>query len=126
MDTNLSVWVVTSACSTSIFIAPSLEEAKKKFLEALLLPDKVIQSKPGYFPGSYASRNILGKHEHCSFSPWNKANYDSQGNYLSEIQLPYTMDNINLLIVPGDYGQVGISFKSVPLDEMILTSHLDG
>jgi len=124
MDINTqSMWVVSAGYSTSVFVASSLEEAKNKYLKALNLPNDVIKAKPGYFPGSFATKNILGKHEegHRCYSPWVKSN----GDY-SVDKLEYSLDNLNNLMEPGPYGIPLISFKSVSIDDMVLTSHLDG
>ena len=124
MDINTqSMWVVSAGYSTSVFVASSLEEAKNKYLKALNLPNDVIKEKPGYFPGCFANENILGKHEadHRCYSPWVKSNDD-----YSVDKLEYSLDNLNNLMEPGPYGIPLISFKSVPIDDMVLTSHLDG
>ena len=124
MDINTqSMWVVSAGYSTSIFVATSLEEAKNKYLKALNLPNDVIKEKPGYFPGCFANENILGKHEadHRCYSPWVKSNDD-----YSVDKLEYSLDNLNNLMEPGSYGIPLITFKSVPIDDMVLTSHLDG
>ena len=124
MDINTqSMWVVSAGYSTSVFVATSLEEAKNKYLKALNLPKDELIAKPGYFPGCFANENILGKHEadHRCYSPWVKSNDD-----YSVDKLEYSLDNLNNLMDPGQYGIPLISFKSVPIDDMVLTSHLDG
>ena len=123
MATNQSIWAVLAGYSTTVLVATSLEEAQMKYLKALNLPNDVIKEKPGYFPGSYAEENILGKHEadHRCYSPWVKSNGDG-----SVDKLEYSLDNLNKLMEPAPYGLPLISFKSVPMDDMVLTSHLDG
>ena len=123
MATNQSIWAVLAGYSTTVLVATSLEEAQMKYLKALNLPNDVIKEKPGYFPGSYATENILGKHEadHRCYSPWVKSNGDG-----SVDKLEYSLDNLNKLMEPAPYGLPLISFKSVPMDDMVLTSHLDG
>ena len=123
MATNQSIWAVSAGNSTSVFVATSLKEAQMKYLKALNLPNDVIKGKPGYFPGSFAEENILGKHEadHRCYSPWVKSNGDG-----SVDKLEYSLDNLNKLMEPAPYGLPLISFKSVPMDDMVLTSHLDG
>ena len=123
MATNQSMWAVLAGYSITVLVATSLEEAQMKYLKALNLPNDVIKEKPGYFPGSYAEENILGKHEadHRCYSPWVKSNGDG-----SVDKLEYSLDNLNKLMEPAPYGLPLISFKSVPMDDMVLTSHLDG
>ena len=123
MATNQSMWAVLAGYSITVLVATSLEEAQMKYLKALNLPNDVIKEKPGYFPGSYAEENILGKHEadHRCYSPWVKSNGDG-----SVDKLEYSLDNLNKLMEPGPYGLPLISFKSVSIDDMVLTSHLDG
>jgi hypothetical protein len=123
MATNQSMWAVLAGYSITVLVATSLEEAQMKYLKALNLPNDVIKEKPGYFPGSYAEENILGKHEadHRCYSPWVKSNGDG-----SVDKLEYSLDNLNKLMEPAPYGSPLISFKSVPMDDMVLTSHLDG
>ena len=123
MATNQSMWAVLAGYSITVLVATSLEEAQMKYLKALNLPNDVIKEKPGYFPGSFAEENILGKHEadHRCYSPWVKSNGDG-----SVDKLEYSLDNLNKLMEPGPYGLPLISFKSVSIDDMVLTSHLDG
>ena len=114
MDTR-SMWVVTAGYSTSIFVANSFEEAQKKYIKALNTPNDIIREKTGYCPGSFATENILGKHEAANrcYSPWVNS-YD---------KLEYTLENLNNLMKQKE---PLITFKSVHMDDMVLTSHLDG
>jgi hypothetical protein len=121
MEKTQSMWSVTVAHSTSVFLASSLKDVKKKYITALNMPEAELIKNPGYQPGSFAHNNILGKFQ-SRFSPWIKTNKDG-----SIYKLEYTLENLDKLMSndENDYGNL-FDFREIPLDGMVLTSHLDG
>ena len=122
-DTD-AIWVILAGNSHTMMVASSLSMAKDKYITALKLSNEELIKQAGYFPGSYATDNIMGKHEadRRSFSPWTMTNDD-----FTYTKLDYTHENLDkLMMVDPIYNYPLITFKMIPLDEMVFTSHLDG
>jgi hypothetical protein len=122
---EVGLWTFCAGYSTTIIMSSTFKGAFNKYLALLKMPVDELSKHPGYSPGSYADKNILGK---GSFGPWERLRYEDgmigNTNDLNDVVVSeYTLTNLYRLIHKQ---HIVIGYQDVRDSPVVMTSHLDG